>query len=262
MKFYMSYWSRGYRQNNKISKYTLDLHKLSVFLVKKHYGECHLITDSICKDQFKDIGFSSITTELDCISDVKTHNWALGKLFSYKILSEQNIEFAHIDYDVFLWKPFPQRIINSEVFVQSIEQNSYITYNLDIFDKYSAHRHNIKTISKNDISYNMGIFGGKNLKFINDYANSAIQLTFDNVDCFKQMAIYSGFNVACLCEQYYLKVMSDKYNISPECLLTSFDEAIIEHQANMLGYTHLNSIKDTEEVKNELYLRMEEVGLK
>ena len=52
MKFYMSYWSGGYYKN--INQYLIDFHKLSVFLIKKYYGECHLITDTYSKDFFKD----------------------------------------------------------------------------------------------------------------------------------------------------------------------------------------------------------------
>ena len=263
MKFYMSYWSRGYRQsNNMISSHTLDMHKLSVFLIKKHYGECHMITDSVCKDYFTNIGFDSISTELDCISHIKTHNWALGKLFAYKILSEQNIEFAHIDYDVFLWKPFPEHLLKSEVFVQCVEPDSFDTYKLDIFNKCFANKHHIGNISKKDTAYNMGIFGGINIQFINEYANSAIQLTLDNKECFDEMATYSGYNVACLCEQYYLKVMSDKFGAKVKCLIEGMDPYKVEHEANLLGYTHLNSIKDDQIIKDELQLRMKEFGLK
>ena len=65
MKFYMSYWSGGYY--NKIDQYILDMYKLSVHLIKKHYGECYMITDSICKPYFESIGFTNISTELDFI---------------------------------------------------------------------------------------------------------------------------------------------------------------------------------------------------
>jgi len=245
-----------------ISSHTLDMHKLSVFLIKKHYGECHMITDSVCKDYFTNIGFDSISTELDCISHIKTHNWALGKLFAYKILSEQNIEFAHIDYDVFLWKPFPEHLLKSEVFVKCIATNSFNKYKLDIFNKCSANKHHIGNISKKDTAYNMGIFGGINIQFINEYANSAIQLTLDNKECFDEMATYSGYNVACLCEQYYLKVMSDKFGAKVKCLIEGMDPYKVEHEANLLGYTHLNSIKDDQIIKDELQLRMKEFGLK
>jgi hypothetical protein len=42
-----------------------------------------------------------VSTELDSLENIKTPNWALGKILSYKILSERKEQFVHIDYDVF-----------------------------------------------------------------------------------------------------------------------------------------------------------------
>ena len=260
MKFYMSYWSGGYY--NKIDQYVLDMHKLSVHLIKKHYGECYMITDSICKPYFESTGFTNISTELDFIEKFN-YNWALGKLFTYKILSENNIAFTHVDYDVMLWKPLPVELLNKDVFTQSLEINVYKSYKLDLFDRYSINRHNIPNVI-NETAYNMGIFGGNNLKFIQDYANAAITLSLDksNELCYKEMVKHASFSVACMCEQYYLKIYSDIKNIKISCLL---EDKLYEEQeklANELGYTHLNSIKHDTKVKEHLYLRMKELNLK
>ena len=70
MKFYMSYWSGGYQQIPQ--SYIIDYHRLSAHYLKKHYGEVHLITDSVGKDSLEDVGYTTISTELDSLPRVST----------------------------------------------------------------------------------------------------------------------------------------------------------------------------------------------
>ena len=265
MKFYMSYWCNKNTKN--ISEYLIDIHRLSVFLVKKHYKECHLITDSLSKPYFEDVGFTSITTELDALNDIESNNWALGKLYSYKFLSEKGVPFCHIDYDVFLWNKLPDKIFESEIFAQNIEKKVYDTYAFDIFKKHHKSKNFITSIPKREedpIAYNVGIMGGNNLEFIKKYAETGIGFSLDknNIECYSIMNTLQSQAIPCISEQYCLAVCSEKYNVPVTCLLKSIKEQDLEKEASHMGYTHLINHKHHPNTKDAIYLRLYENELK
>lgn len=158
---------------------------------------------------------------------------------------------------------YPQSLLDSQVFVQNIEQNVYENYNLTVLDNFYFNKHLIDKISTKDTAYNMGIFGGNNLEFIKKYANAAIQFTLDedNVYCYNEMIKKYTYAVACLCEQYYLNICSKKWNTPITCLLNKTDEKKLEEEANQIGYTHINYGKDEPKIKENLYLRLKELGI-
>ena len=272
-KFYLSYWSGGYRKTP--DDFLIDMHKLCALFLNKHYGECYLITDSVSKDKFKNLPFKEITTELDEIKNVNTENWALGKLLTYKILAERKIPFFHIDYDVFLLKKLPEHFLESDVLVQSIEKDVYGVYALDVIEKDIPTEYEFNP-NKDDIAYNVGIFGGTNLSFIKEYAEQGIRLTLDPrmTDLFLKQSTATkwdvnnpspGFGPACTCEQYFLKVMSENKNVPITCLLpgSNHDKIVRERYSNEIGYVHLMSGKSKPHIVSEVYnkIRQFEQGI-
>lgn len=270
MKIYMSYWSGDFDTfnfKNENGKYLIDLHKLSLYYINKNYGECHLITDSKTKKYLQHLPFKSISTELDCLKNIKSKNWALGKLYAYKIIAEKKEHFMHVDYDVFLTKKLPEEITNSELFVQETERFVYTQYGLFIFDQFVKNRYDIGKINKNDEAYNVGVIGGTNTDFIFKYASNAIQFTLDK----NNFELFNLLNKACLaaigenvtdskrvgpspavvCEQYYLWHMCKKYNIPTKLLFNidpfGYTKEEYGHKRNELskelGYVHLCSKK-------------------
>lgn len=265
MKFYMSYWCNNDTKN--ITEYLIDIHRLSVFLVKKHYGECHLITDSLSRPYFEDVGFTSITTELDELSKVQTKNWALGKLYTCKLLAERGNPFCHLDYDVFLWSPLPEKLLKSEVFAQNVENKVYDVYAFYLFEQHHKSKNFITQIPKrsdNPIAYNVGIFGGNNLNFIKKYAETGINFSLDkeNFQCYSLMNAVQNQSIPCISEQYCLAVCSEKDNIPITCLLKSSKEQDLELEATQLGYTHLVNHKYHPSTKDAIYLRLYENELR
>ena len=263
MKFYLSYWSGGYRKEP--DKLLIDMHKLSAYYINKHYGECHLITDSTSKPYFLNLPFTSITTELDEIKNTETENWALGKLLAYRNISNRKEPFIHIDYDVFLLKKLPDSYLNSGVLVQSVEEDVYDCYRLDVLKNHIPSRYNINP-EKTDIAYNVGIFGGTNYNFIHSYSTKAIELCMDS-ECKIMFDIQSnetkrdkalkspGFGPACTCEQYYLWVLSQASGVDVTCLLPGSNKRKEEREkkTNELGYVHLMSNKNKPNVVLEMY---------
>lgn len=260
----MSYWSGDFDTfNGENGKYLIDLHKLSLYYINKNYGECHLITDSKTKKYLQHLPFKTISTELDCLKGIKSKNWALGKLYAYKIISEKKEPFMHVDYDVFLTKKLPDDITSSDVFVQETEKFVYTQYGLFVFDEFVKNRYDIGEINKNDEAYNVGVIGGTNTDFLLKYASNAIKFTLDK----NNFELFDIMNKACLaainehvtdnsrigpspavvCEQYYLWHMCKKFNITPKLLIdidfhsNTKEEYTLKRnkRSEELGYVHL-----------------------
>ena len=248
MKFYMSYWSGGYQQIPQ--SYIIDYHRLSAHYLKKHYGEVHLITDSVGKDSLENVGYTTISTELDSLP--ANLNWALGKLYSYRKLAQIGDPFLHVDYDVFVEKPFPENKLTSTVLVQSVEKilPPDRWYDTDTFYNLCPNIGYCNRDDTNDHSYNTGIFGGNDLDFIYKYASSAYELSVDpaNQIGYQQM----NNNAIGLCfylptiflEQYYLYQCSKHFNVSITTLLNGgdYDKQWFESSRRELEYFHVTDI--------------------
>ena len=247
MKFYMSYWSGGYQ--NKPSEYVIDLHKLSAHLILKNYGEVHMITDSNSIDSFKDIKFTTITTDLDSLPQ-HNHNWALGKIQAYRIIAEKNQPFLHLDYDVFIWEKLPEDFLKNEVFAQE-KENDIKLYNIEQL-RINIKNNYILNFNFNK-AYNMGIFGGNNTEFIKKYAESSYNFSTDEENKISfQYQNNSCFHcVAVTCEQYYLHQASKYWNIPVSVLFNSYLST-----NNNKCYTHLIGYKKDPIIKEKVYKKL------
>lgn len=252
MKFYMSYWSGGYQ--NKPSEYVIDLHKLSAHLILKNYGEVHMITDSNSIDSFKDIKFTTITTDLDSLPQ-HNYNWALGKIQAYRIIAEKNQPFLHLDYDVFIWKKLPEDFLKNEVFAQE-KENDIKLYNIEQL-RINIKNNYILNFNFNK-AYNMGIFGGNNTEFIKKYAESSYNFSTDeeNKIAFQYQNNSCFHCVAVTCEQYYLHQASKYWNIPVSVLFNSY----LSTNTNKC-YTHLIGYKNDPSTKAKVYKKLKSFKL-
>jgi len=258
MKIYMSYWSGGYQGTP--SEYIVDLHKLSAYYVLKHYGEITLITDSKSKPLFENSPFTTITTELDVLTDVKNKNWALGKLYAYYNIAQKQEPFLHLDYDVLLMEPIEKSYENKQILVQSTETHAYRHYQLEKFYENIGENTEFVKPEENHMAYNMGIFGGTEYKFIQNYAESALEFSLNpkNEKVFDVMHEYRTWAPATITEQYYLWVMAKKYGIPVTEYLIANDadedsRRQLEMDAQRKGYVHLLATKNDSTVKRRVY---------
>lgn len=257
---YLSYWSAGYR--GKPSDYLIDLHKVSAFLCKKHYGEVHLITDAHGAEELSKIKeFDSIEV-LDKLTDIPIEygkTWSLGKLVTYQHLAEKGKPFIHVDYDVFLFKRLPEDLENSACFAQNIEWGAYSFYGVHKF-KAAVKEQNI--YAKNcfaDYAYNMGIFGGNDLDFLKEYAKSSVEMVLKEQDKpfwtreFKPEVDQMWEN-ATTAEQWYLACCAMFFNKKIHCLFDRVDQynCPLEEDAKKLSYTHLWGLKNATSVKRSV----------
>jgi hypothetical protein len=243
MEAYLSYSCKGYRKEP--TEFIINLHKLCFFHLKKSFKNIHFITDSSSKKFFNGIPWTSVSTGLDIVPDDYPEVWSLSKLYAYKEICEKGKPFIHVDNDVILWKPLPKRITNSEVFVQCPEDTHKHKYELEKYKKYCSNKSIFKNLPLTNIGYNMGIFGGTNLKFINQYADQVLKIILDksNENFWKE---YNGYkNIWCkavLAEQYFLYLFSIVKKQKITCLFSKWPE---EQEAIEIGYTHLMMAKNS-----------------
>jgi len=265
MKIYMSYWSGGYQKTP--NDYVLGLHKLSASYAVKHYKEITLITDSKSKNLFQDAPFTNITTDLDVFDGVENRNWALGKLYAYKLLAEKEEPFLHIDYDVLLMKPIPEEFIQNDIVVQSTEVYAYDQYKLEKFYANIGEKYEFELPDKTHKAYNMGIFGGTNYEFIKKYAKSALDFSLDakNKDVFEVMYKERTWMPATISEQYYLWLLAKKYGITVTTYLDGDDSDRIsniklDNDAIKKGYVHIQNAKNSAIVQSRVYMKLKQLA--
>jgi len=174
MKTYMSLWTRGI----SFSHTQIDVWKLSLALAKKHYSSVSLITDNNGYEIFKTLPFDEFHIELNNVPDYKTL-WSLGKIYSYQYICNLNEPFLHLDGDVLLWEKLPETLTSSYVFVQSEDEiiGQHNIYNSLKLQADLSCAIPYEWLSNNNLRcYNMGIFGGTDLEFINEYCNFVINM--------------------------------------------------------------------------------------
>lgn len=252
MKIYMSYWCGGYQKTP--SELVLNMHKLAANYAVKHYGEVTLITDSKSKELFEteDSPFTSITTDLDVFDGLKNKNWAIGKLYAYNMLAKRKEPFLHIDYDVFLLNPIRADYEESKVLVQSTETNVLKKYGLkQFYDNIGENTAGFTEPQEEDEAYNMGIFGGIEYDFIEEYSQNSIDFCLNpkNEKTLDIMYKHQTWAPACISEQYYLWAFAKKCGIevsqylSPGCDRTIEGQMLMEIEAGKKGYVHLQGAK-------------------
>ena len=243
LKPYISYWSEGYKKKPNDS--VINLHKLCVFYLKKHFKEVHFITDSESLPYFKDIKFTSVTTDFDSLlSEYGGGPWSLSKLYAYKLIAQKGLPFFHVDYDVILWEGLSDEIKKADVFAQNIEKKSYDWYEIKKFEKNCPNLYLAKNLKvKNGI--NVGVFGGKNIEFIYKYSDSALNLVLDpaNKDFWLNYnGFYKNWVKATIAEQYYLAICQTYYN--QEIKMIFPDGWPNQVEAENQSYTHIMRAKD------------------
>jgi hypothetical protein len=268
----MSYWSGGYQKIP--NQYVVDLHKLAAYYAKINYGDVTLITDSNSKEFFKDAPFSTITTELDVFNGVECKNWALGKLYAYKLIAEKREPFLHIDYDVFLMKPIDKKYEEeSNILVQSLETGSYKHYQLEKFysslTPYLKEKYGFESSDETYKAFNMGIFGCfKDYDFVVNYGTKAVEFSLeeDTKKTYAEMFKYKSWAPATITEQHYLWLLTHKQNISVTSYLNGDDKTRerkiqTDNDATDKGYVHIMGYKNMPQVKGKVYQKLKEFSL-
>jgi hypothetical protein len=159
---------------------------LSLETARKHFRNTVLVTDTAGASLLVGelgLAFSEVSTDLDCLADAEPDWWALGKLAAYRV---QDKPFIHVDSDVYLWGPLPERLITAPVLAQNIEvfQPGTSYYEPEAFEAALAGHGwlppewlGTRRLGRAPLSaVCCGILGGTNVEFLAHYAAQAITL--------------------------------------------------------------------------------------
>lgn len=166
---------------NKFSDF-LFTSALSIICASRHFPEVQVISSSWGVDLFKKLNLpiSNYSNKLDEIKDIPRFFWAYGKMIAY---CEQTEPFIHLDNDVFLWKPLPERMLEAHLCFQSQEPfdlPGYKWYKLlkPCFNNAPVKPQKIVDNPVDDYAYNCGICGGNDLSIFPEWKKCSEEYIF------------------------------------------------------------------------------------
>lgn len=170
---------------------------LSYKLLKIKYSSI-FITDSVGKQIAEVLGITNIRTDLNKLNNENPNIWALGKVYSYTLMTEP---FVNIDMDVLLTSGIDYRQLAQKEIIFQCPESPY-NYR-EVLECQSNNSLHYIFPAYNKTCYNFGIIGGTNYKEIVRIANLTMEL-YHNNNKFKDIKVPSH-----IFEQYYMSQMLD-----------------------------------------------------
>jgi hypothetical protein len=256
-KIWMSFWAP-----TKLSELNYNLILLAALYAKRSYGAVHILTHESMADACQRMGvFDEIALDMEDLRSMEMKiprkNWAYSKLWSYRWLANRGQPFLHIDHDVFLKEPLPDRIHAAQVCAQHIESDAHDTYKLMVLYHYFKDKMPFPNVMPPNAA-NMGIFGGTNLDFIRRYAEAAItwSTSKDYAHSLSRIGDLPQWAWAAIPEQHFLYAMAISEQVPLELL---FEERQV--LADDVGnYAHLGAKKSNPEIQQKVKDRIVELG--
>jgi hypothetical protein len=201
---------------------------LSVNQLCKYYDEVELFTDRYGHELLIEklqLPYTKVHVVLDKINQYSSDLWALAKIRTYQT---QTVPFLHVDGDVFIWKKFSNELMASNLIAQNIETASsfyrdmwvdikphlkHLPVSMELFDK-----------SIHNKAYNMGIFGGNNINFIQKYCSESFDFVDKNIESLQKG---NQFNFNVFFEQVLFFEMT---KIEEQKVSTYLKEDIVDNQ--------------------------------
>lgn len=258
-----SFWSKPFRSHHHRAwaseKHHLLAWVLSTESARRHYRTTELHTDDTGARMLVDglgLEIDRVSTSLNTLDGHDTGWWALGKLYTYRAQREP---FVHLDNDVFLWRPLPDRLESAPLLAQNPEHvvpgRPY--YRPEAFEAVLDGLADAwlppewrwyRASGRSQRGECCGIFGGRHNDFVRHYAGQAIRLIehAPNQTGWRRLADKIAHNN--LFEQYLLSACVDYHrdragspyrDIDIAYLFASVDQAFDGTTADQLGYTHL-----------------------
>lgn len=214
---------------------------LAIVTAKRYFEKVEMVTSEWGVRLFLDAGIPPIymNSKLESIKHISPYFWAYGKLVAY----QQDEPFIHIDNDIFLWEPLPERVLNARLCFQSkepFEKPGYGWYNvLKRCWKRAPVRPDI--IVKNEVfdyAYNCGICGGHDLDHFAQWIKCSEQYIFAKENHrgffheFKNILIHQNL----FHEQYFNASLIKAKKLRDEVEILHDDAKQIQ---DVLKFTHL-----------------------
>jgi hypothetical protein len=221
---------------------------LSCLQLQKIYGKVTLYANSQAAHLLIDVlqlPYSEMYLTHDHLQLIHPDLWALPKLYSYSL---QEKPFLHVDGDVFLFNPFNSNLLENELIAQNIEiaTDYYTSTQKELMQYFTFFPSCVKKDFESGIpiyATNAGILGGKNISFIQEYANLAYEYICKNADNLPNVNV-NRFNV--FFEQHLFYSLSKEKNIPISLLLSE----IIQDN----GYKHFGDFHDVPFDRSYLHL--------
>lgn len=266
MKIIQSYWSKPAQSSDMVEgranggwlapEYHYMSMALSCLLLRRHYADVELITDTAGKELLidrLDLPFTKVCVALDALDAYPPSMWAVAKLYAYSLQQEP---FLHVDGDVFTWQPLTAA--RPELIVQSPElehDGIYRAALLDLITRYDflpeCLRHSINRYSTLP-SINAGVLGGCDIPFLQRYAHEALTFIQRNLAALARDEKAATYNV--VIEQllfWHLAKQDQKYVdfVVPKLSLDFTEVTRFEQVPFATTYVHLISA-----AKKQFYL--------
>ncbi len=261
MRAVWSFWSKPYLERQRPAWPSETHHLLAWVLalesVRRFYPETYLYTDDAgARLLIGQLGleFTHVSTELNALADADPAWWALGKLHTYRL---QDAPFVHLDNDVFLWKPLPERVTRADVFAQNPEPfrpgaSYYQPERIDTAVRRAGGWLPAAWVWYRTVRRQRGeccgIFGGRQIDFIRTFADQALRLVEHPANQRAWAVLADKISHMVLIEQYLLAASVEHQRaLAPSAdqaveiayLFSSPAQAFNPTEASQLGYTHL-----------------------
>lgn len=207
MKVIQSFWSQGQADILPCSfgwmapQYNWLSWILSANQLAKYYA-VELYTDQkgyeILIEKLQ-LPYAKVHVVLDELNHYHKDLWAIPKIKAYSL---QQAPFLHVDGDVFIWEPFPKKLMQAGLITQNLESTTL--YYKNMWDEIKPKLQYIPTemdkyvYGINNSACNMGIIGGHDIDFFQTYTTTAFEFVNRNKDVWHNI---NGFNFNIFYEQ-------------------------------------------------------------
>lgn len=243
---------------------------LSAWQAHLTHGTVDLVTDRIGAQILVEelqLPFRHVSLVLDAIPrNVHPALWAYGKVVAYEEHAKRGDAsagggFMHIDSDVYLWRPLPERVTSAAVAAQHYE---WAPQYPPFHDIYTRPQQTMQALMKHlpgawtphaedDHAINMGIFGGNDLHTIGEYCRQVRSFVEhpDNQPGWQAIANSGRGDLGIrnvgwsnmLVEQQTAYCVARQRGVPMAMLFEKDDMDQIDSVGNDLGYTHVMGYK-------------------
>lgn len=219
MKIIQSFWSGGLKDlGDNRGWLSYEYHWLGWILscnqLRKFYNNVELYTDAfgyeILIEKLK-LPYTKVHVVLDEMNIYPKDLWAIAKIKTYELQCEP---FLHIDGDVFIWDKFPDELMRGGLIAQNLENTT--DYYREMWNEIAPHLSFIPPEIYNyhnglsNLGCNMGIIGGSNIEFIQEYTKKSFEFVDDNKKVWEDFNLFN-FNIFFEQELFYeMSVLQNK----------------------------------------------------
>ena len=222
MRIIQTFWSGGrdplqYGYGWRHAEHNLMSWALSCCSLREHYDQVELYTDQRGYDVLIEklhLPYTAVHVVYDDHLCLPQH-WAYAKIKTYSMQTEP---FLHVDGDVYISKPFPEEVLSAALITQNREVGT--RYYRNMVDGILACKgiilpdYVLDMLSQESVpSYNMGVFGGNDLVFIEEYCKSCLYLFEENGK------VCDNGNLNVLMEQIFFAIICDYKRKTPSSII-------------------------------------------